>query len=586
MTVVFSILMLIGGLAFFLYGMNVMSGGLGKVAGGSLESSLKKVSSNPFTSTLLGAGITIAIQSSSAMTVMLVGLVNSGLMQFPQTINFIMGSNLGTTVTNWILSLSGVEGGGVLDLLKPENFAPVVAMIGVVLIMMSKRTRRQDIGKVLVGFAILMYGMTLMGSSVEELKDSEGFRSLLTAFRNPFIALIASTIFTGVIQSSAATISIVQNLALTGQISYTMAIPLVLGANIGTCMTALISSIGVTKEAKKVAVVHVTIKIVGTVVCMGLFYGAAAIIRFGFMDAPVTMVGVALIHTIFNVVNTGILAPFHKQLCTVANLIVRPAKKKQDSLFVFLDERLLSTPSIAVNEANTMTNKMALMARETILTSLELVRDYSEKKAAAVLELEDELDHYEDQLGTFLVKLSSHSMSERDSREVSKMLHSIGDFEHLGDHAVNLLRTAQEIRDKHIVFSEPAEAQLYELCDALKEILALTVDSFTTDNCEMAHHVEPLEQVIDVMASNAKSDHVERLQQGRCTIQSGFVWSDLLTNFERVGDHCSNIAVALIETSVGSFGTHRYLNSVKKAGSGEFTNDYTHYAEKYGILDS
>ena len=581
MDVLIKVLELVGGLAFFLYGMNVMSGGLGKVAGGRLENSLQRVTSNPFTAMGLGAGITIAIQSSSAMTVMLVGLVNSGIMHFEQTINFIMGSNIGTTVTNWITSLSGLDANGPIALLQPVNFSPIVAILGVAMIMMSKKTRRQDLGKILVGFSVLMYGMVLMGSSVAGLKNSEKFSEMLVAFESPTVAVIVSAAFTGIIQSSAATIGIVQTLATTGQITYTMAIPLVLGANIGTCMTALISSIGVTKDAKKVSVIHITIKIIGTIVCLSLFYGADALFDFGFLNQPIGLPGVALVHTIFNVVNTAILAPFHKQLIAIANFIVRPAKKQQE--FAFLDERLINTPSIAVNEANVMTGKMAVTARDTILTALQLVANYSEKDAQRVLAYEDDLDMYEDKLGTFLVKLSSHSMSDTDSRQVAKLLHTIGDFERLGDHAVNLLRSAQEIREKKIVFSDQALRELTELTEALREILTLTISSFTENDLTLAQRVEPLEQVIDAMISVAKSSHIDRLQAGTCTIQTGFVWSDLLTNYERVSDHCSNIAVAMIETSAGSFGTHQYLNTVKATGSHDFTAVYQEYAKKYHV---
>lgn len=581
MDVLLKVLELVGGLAFFLYGMNVMSGGLGKVAGGKLETSLQRVTSNPFTAMGLGAGITIAIQSSSAMTVMLVGLVNSGIMHFEQTINFIMGSNIGTTVTNWITSLSGLDANGPIALLQPANFSPLVALLGVAMIMMSKKTRRQDLGKILVGFAVLMYGMVLMGNSVSDLKNSEKFSEMLVAFESPVLGVVVSAVFTGIIQSSAATIGIVQTLASTGQITYTMAIPLVLGANIGTCMTAIISSIGVTKDAKKVSVVHITIKIIGTVVCLSLFFGAAALFDFSFLNQPIGLPGVALVHTIFNLVNTVILAPFHKQLIAIANFIVRPGNQKQE--FAFLDERLINTPSIAVNEASVMTGKMAVMARDTILTALQLVTNYDEKKAQQILAYEDELDMYEDKLGTFLVKLSSHSMSDNDSRQVAKLLHTIGDFERLGDHAVNLLRSAQEIREKKIVFSDQAVRELQELTSALSEILELTIRSFTENDLALAQRVEPLEQVIDALIAVAKNSHIERLQAGTCTIQTGFVWSDLLTNYERVSDHCSNIAVALIETSAGSFGTHQYLNTVKATGSHDFAAVYQEYAAKYHV---
>lgn len=581
MEVLLKVLELVGGLAFFLYGMNVMSGGLGKAAGGKLESSLRRVTSSPLTAMGLGAGITIAIQSSSAMTVMLVGLVNSGIMHFDQTINFIMGSNIGTTVTNWITSLSGLDANGPIALLQPENFSPIVAIIGIGLIMMSKKTRRQDLGKILVGFAVLMYGMTLMGNSVSGLKDSEKFSEILVAFESPVLGVVVSTVFTGIIQSSAATIGIIQTLASTGQITFEMAIPLVLGANIGTCMTAILSSLGVTKEAKKVAVLHTTIKVIGTVVCLSLFYGADAIFGFDFLTDPIGLPGVALVHTIFNVVNTAILAPFHKQLIAIANILVRPAKKEQE--FAFLDERLINTPSIAVNEADTMTDKMAIAARSTISASLGLIEHYDAKIAGQIMVYEDELDMYEDKLGTFLVQLSSRSMSDADSRQVAKLLHTIGDFERLGDHAVNLLHSAEEIHEKKIVFSDSALVELRQVTAAINEIVELTIRAFTENDLALAKRVEPLEQVIDVLIAVAKNSHIERLKAGSCTIQTGFVWSDLLNNYERISDHCSNIAVALIETSAGSFGTHQYLNAVKATGSHDFAAAYKEYAEKYHV---
>ena len=575
------ILLLIGGLAFFLYGMNVMSSGLRKVAGGSLERSLKKITGNRFMAMALGLVITVAIQSSSAMTVMLVGLVNSGIMQFSQTIGVIMGSNIGTTVTTWITSLSGVDGEGLISILKPENFAPIIALIGIAMVMMCKKTRRQDLGKIFVGFSVLMYGMVMMGDSVKGLAETGSFRSILTAFENPLLGVLVSTVFTGVIQSSAGTIGIVQNLALSGKITYRMAIPLVLGANIGTCVTALISSVGVNRNARKVSVVHIIIKLIGTVVCLVLFYGADLLFHFDFMGSPTNTFGVAGIHTIFNLTNTLILFPFWTHLVRLTDWLIRPAKGRED--MVFLDERLLSTVSVAVSEANSMTGKMAVLARNTLFSSLGLFRNYDEKTADAILKSEDELDMFEDKLGTFLVRLSERSLSEHDSRQVSKLLHTIGDFERLGDHAVNLLHSAEEIHDKKILFSDDAKRELETLTDALIEILNLTIDSFTADNLETAQRVEPLEQVIDTLIARTKNAHIDRLQAGKCTIQTGFVLSDLLTNFERVSDHCSNIAVAMIETSVGSFGTHQYLNAVKETGSHEFAEVYRSYAEKYQV---
>lgn len=580
MKVVLAALQLIGGLAFFLYGMHVMSGGLGKMAGGSLERSLRKATSNPILGMGLGAGITVAIQSSSAMTVMLVGLVNSGLMLFPQTINVLMGSNIGTTVTSWILTLTGVEGGGLMELLKPKNFSPVIAIIGAVLIMMSKKTKRQDLGKIMVGFAVLMYGMTAMSEAMSGLQDNSGFRSMLVAFDNPLIALLFSTLFTGIIQSSAATIGIVQALTVTGLITYGNAIPLVLGANIGTCATALLSSVGATKEAKKVSVVHILIKLIGTAIFMAGYFVAKAAFGLHFLADNPGRPGVALIHTVFNVTSTVLLFPFQKQLVKITNALIKPSKNGEGA---FLDERLINTPSIAVNEAMVQTKQMAVLAHKTLEQSLSLFHNYDEKAADQIVSYEDELDNYEDKLGSFLVKLSSRAVSDVDSRRVSLMLHTIGDFERLGDHAVNLLKGAQEIKEKEITFSEDAQAEIRNLTDAVNEILEMTIRAFRESDSSLAIHVEPLEQVIDVLIAQAKSAHIERLQLGKCTIQTGFVLSDLLTNYERISDHCSNIAVAVIETGLGSFDTHAYLNDIKTGGSRTFVDDYKRYAEKYGI---
>ncbi len=581
MDVLISILKLVGGLAFFLYGMNVMSGGLSKVAGGSLERSLKKMTSNRFKGMAVGAGITIAIQSSSAMTVMLVGLVNSGIMDLGQTIGVIMGSNIGTTLTPWILSLAGVEGDGWISLLKPANFSMAVAFIGIILIMMSKKRRRQDLGKIMVGFTILMYGMVLMGESVENI-DEGALANIMAAFAsNPFLGVLVGAVITGIIQSSAASVGILQTLASTGGISYRAAIPIIMGQNIGTCVTALISSIGVSKNAKKVSVVHITFNLLGTILCLAIFYIADGICNFAFVGQDIDGVGIALVHTIFNVATTAMLCPFVKQLERIANFVVRPSKKKEH--YAFLDERLLAQPAMAVGEAGNMTCKMAKLAGQTIRAAIALCGSYSEKLAEDVLKKESELDEYEDKLGTFLVQLSGRSLTDSDGRRVSTMLHTIGDLERLGDHAVNLVRSAEEMHSKKIEFSAGAQEELTNLTNALLEILDLTIESFETGNLAMARHVEPLEQVIDSLIAAAKSSHIERLQAGKCTIQTGFVHADILNNYSRVSDHCSNIAVALIETTQGSFETHEYLNEVKTGGDKEFTAIYQDYAEKYSM---
>lgn len=569
-----------GGLAFFLYGMSVMSAGLEKMAGGKLERTLKKVTSNYMMSFLLGAGITIAIQSSSAMTVMLVGLVNSGIMEFGQTIGVIMGSNVGTTLTSWLLSLNGISDGGsvLITLLQPIIFAPILALVGIAVRMFSKNERRCDIGLILVGFAVLIIGMDMMSSSVGAVKDMEGFNDMLTVFKNPIVAVLVSTVFTGIIQSSAATVGIVQALALTGSITYEMAIPLVLGANIGTCMTALLSAIGANKNAKRVVAIHIYIKVIGTVICL-IALGIVNALFPGFTENTISMFGVALVHTIFNVANTVVLFPFN-------NFIIRLAEKtiKGDESLktVFLDERLMNTPPMAIAECKRLVKEMAEMSRESINLSLQLVNQYDESKARTIEKNEETVDRYEDKLGTYLVKLSSNELSEHDSHEVGRLLHTIGDFERISDHAINIKNTALEIKNKDLKFSEQASEELETISNAVIEILDLTVQSFSDDDVISASRVEPLEQVIDMLKDELKERHIARLQEGKCTIVLGFVFNDLLTNYERVSDHCSNIAVATIQRDAAKQDVHKYLKKIK-SGSDEFEEEYRFYEKKYSL---
>lgn len=579
---IFSVISLIAGLTFFLYGMNVMSSGFEKLAGGKLENSLKKMTSNLFRSMTLGAGITIAIQSSSAVTVMLVGLVNSGIMKLGQTVGVIMGSNIGTTLTAWILSLTGIESSNIwIKFLKPENFSPILALIGIVLLMLSKKKKNKDIGNILVGFAILMFGMKLMSDSVSPLAESPQFASILTAFENPIIGVIVGAVFTGIIQSSAASVGVLQALALTGNITYGMAIPIIMGQNIGTCVTSLISSIGVSKNAKRVAIVHISFNIIGTVICMALFYGLNAIFHFPITAQPIGAVGIAAVHSIFNVFTTGILMPFTKTLEKIALFLVKDSKTQEK--YSFLDQRLLNTPSVAIAESSNMTVKMCELSKNTIIDALNLFNNYSPQKADIIIKNEDEIDMYEDKLGTFLVKLSSNDISEYDSKQISRMLHTIGDFERLGDHAVNLVKVAQEIYDKKLNFSEQANKEIGVLTTALKEILELTSTAYANNDEILAKRVEPLEQVIDVLISEIKVKHIERLQAGNCSIQMGFILSDLLTNYSRVSDHCSNIAVAIIEVSHNSFDTHSYLSRVKTMEDNKFKQLYEEFSAKYAI---
>ncbi len=580
------VITLLGGLAFFLFGMHVMSSGLERLAGGRLEQVLKKMTSNTFKSFLLGLGITAAIQSSSAVTVMLVGLVNSGLMEIGQTVGVIMGSNIGTTVTAWILSLSEINSANpFVNLLNPSNLSPIIALVGILLIMFSHKNKKKDAGSICIGFAVLMAGMNMMGSAVSPLADSPAFVSFMTAFRNPVLGVLAGAVFTAIIQSSSASVGILQALSLTGSITYGIAIPIIMGQNIGTCVTALISSIGVNKNARKVSVIHITFNLIGTLLFLCVIYGVNLLYPLEFLSDTISPLGIAISHSIFNIVTTAILFPFTKQLEKIANFVIRTesGSKKSSKAPVFLDERLLNTPSFAASECNNLTVKMARTAQDNILLALRMLQNYDKKQVEKVLKTENDLDTYEDRLGSFLVKLSGKELSDSDSRTTSKLLHCIGDLERIGDHAVNLVKSADEIHEKGISFSSEARKELTTLTKALEEILALTTEAFETDSVETAKKVEPLEQAIDFITSEIKSRHVRRLQNGECTIETGFILSDLLNNYERVSDHCSNIAVAIIELDHQSFGTHAYLNSIKSNENREFCRDYEYYVEKYAL---
>ena len=578
---IFSLFTLCGGLAFFLYGMTTMSKSLEKMAGGRLERLLKRMTENPLKGLLLGAGITIAIQSSSAVTVMLVGLVNSGVMELGQTIGVLMGSNVGTTLTAWILSLTGIESESVLlNMLKPENFSPLFALAGVLLIMGSKRQRRRDVGRILIGFAILMSGMEMMKNSVSPLAEMPGFADLLTAFNNPLLGVLVGAVFTGVIQSSAASVGILQALALTGSITYGMAIPIIMGQNIGTCVTALISSIGVSRGAKRVSVIHVAFNVTGAVVGLIVFYGGDLIFHFPFLDAAVGAVGIALCHTVFNVATTALLLPFSRQLEKLARAAVKEEDKSRQ--VAFLDPLLLRTPGAAVSECAALVNEMGALARRSLLGSLGQLSKYSGELESELLENEDKLDLYEDRLSGYLVQISQHGLSMEDIHTVSRLLHAIGDFERIGDHALNIQESARELHEKGLSFSGAAEAELQVLQRALEDILAVSVDCFQADDPAAARKVEPLEETIDQLTDEIRARHIRRLQTGECTVQLGFILSDLLTNLERVSDHCSNIAVCVIEEREDhAEQRHAYLHDFKAAG--EFTASLDKDLEKYKL---
>ena len=581
--VVLAIIELFGGLAFFLYGMNVMSSGLEKMAKGKLEKTLIGVTSKPFLALVFGAGITIAIQSSSALTVMLVGLVNSGLLQFGQTIGVLMGSNIGTTLTAWILSLAGLEGGNIfLDLLKPKNFSLIFAFVGVIMIMAGKKQKQKNIGAIFVGFAVLMFGMNLMSDAMEPLTEKPAFTSLLTAFENPFIAVLFGAVFTGVIQSSAASVGILQTAAVAASgVTYRMAIPIIMGQNIGTCITAVISSIGVSRNAKKVAVVHLAFNILGSLIFLIPFCILSYAIDFSMLDRKISPFEIAIVHSLFNISTTAILFPFAKQLEKLANKLVPENETAREGKL--LDERLLTVPSFAVTNSLDVVVEMAEVSKAAFNKAVASVGNFSEKIAAEVSEMETRLDNYEDQLGTYMVKLSSMEVSDSDSKKIARILHSINDFERIGDHAENLVLVAQEINDKKIKFSDEANKEIAVLKAAVVEILDITTEAFKANDLSLASTVEPLEQVIDSLIVDIKSRHVKRLQHGNCTIELGFVLTDLLTNFERVSDHCSNVAVAIIESHNGTFEAHEYLNQIKSDPNSAYTKKYQKYTEKFAL---
>ncbi len=580
---VFSLFTLLGGLAFFLYGMHVMSSGLERMVGGKLEQVLKSMTSSKWKGLLLGAVITIAIQSSSAMTVMLVGLVNSGIMQLSQTVGIIMGSNVGTTLTAWILSAAGIESSNFfMRLLKPESFSPLVALLGVLLIMGAKGDKKKNAGTILVGFSVLMTGMSFMSQSVSPLADMPIFQDILVMFQNPLAGILLGAVVTGVIQSSAASVGILQSLSLTGSITFGMAIPIIMGQNIGTCVTSLISSIGTNKNAKRVTAVHIYFNVLGTVICLSGFYLLNAFIHFDFTDSPITALGIAVVHSLFNLFTTIILLPFSKQLEKLAKLTIREKSTKEE----LLDERLLLSPGFAVAECRKLAVHMAKAAQVSMAEAIKLLRGYNEQMADYIAQEEGQIDLYEDKLGTFLVKLSSKELSRQDSNDVSQLLHAIGDFERIGDHAVNILRAAKEIHEKELQFSEKAQEELEVITRAILRIMDLTVEAFETNDAALAAKVEPLEQVIDGLKLELKNRHIRRLQEGRCTIELGFVLTDLLTNYERVSDHCSNVAVTVIQIKDSSLDTHGYLNEVKTAGDPDFTQAFEAYSLEYLLPES
>ena len=578
---IFSLFTLCGGLAFFLYGITIMSSGLEKIAGGRLERILKKMTSNPLKSLVFGAGITAAIQSSSAVTVMLVGLVNSGIMKLSQAIGVIMGSNIGTTVTAWILSLSGIESSNFfVRLLKPESFSPLMALVGIIFIMASKNNKRKNVGAVLVGFAILMFGMEVMTDAMSPLADMPQFTHILTAFTNPILGVAVGTIVTAVIQSSAASIGILQALSMVGGMTYAMAIPIIMGQNIGTCASAMLSSIGVNTNAKRVAAVHVLFNVIGVVVCLSVFELGNILFHFKFATNNISPFGIAVVHSMFNIVTTILLFPFTKLLEKMAMRLV--PDKKQTNKNVLLDERLLLAPTFAIAECYRQTIKMAELVGVNFISSTKMLKSFHAKKAEQIRENEIKIDMYEDKLDSFLLKLSSKELTEEDSNRISQLLLVIGDYERIGDHAAYILKLAENMKNDDKRLSNDAVDELKVIVKAVSEIFAMTLEVFKTDNVTLAQEVEPLEAVIKKIIRKVKNRHIQRLKDGNCTAELSFMFSDLLNDFRRVAAHCGNIATSVMQLQDTTLDKHEY-NHRNKGEDIQFVSRYEDYKSRYSV---
>ena len=578
---IFNLLTMIGGLCLFLFGMNLMGQALERRAGGSLRTVLGKMTGKVMTGFLTGLGVTAIIQSSSATTVMVVGFVNSGLMTLRQAVNVIMGANVGTTVTAWLLSLGGIDSGSVwVNLLKPSSFTPVLALIGIVLYLFCKKAKQKDTGTILLGFATLMFGMETMSGAVAGLKDVPAFTNLFLAFKNPVLGVLAGAVLTGIIQSSSASVGILQALTVTGSVSYAAAIPIIMGQNIGTCVTAMISSVGTNKNAKRAAVVHLMFNVIGVAVLLTVFCIVKAAFHPALFDEPATMYGIAVAHSAFNILCTAMLLPAGGLLEKLATRMVPDGKQREKT--VELDERLLATPSLALERSRAVAVEMADRSVRALKNALLCVEKYSPALAQSIQEDESACDHYEDVLGTYLVRLSAQKLGENESEEATELLKTIGDFERISDHAVNLLESAEEIREKKLTFSPAARAEFGTLSAAIDEILELSLDAFASGDVALAARVEPLEQVIDTLKEQMRTRHILRMQQGNCSIEAGFVWSDLLTNLERTSDHCSNIAGCVIDTAQHNLNLHETLKAVKR-GDPRFQDSFRVYAEKYRL---
>ncbi len=578
---IFDLLALIGGLCLFLFGMSIMGEALERRAGEGLKKILAKLTKNKLAGFLTGLGVTAIIQSSSATTVMVVGFVNSGIMTLRQSISVIMGANIGTTATAWVLSLGGISSDNVfVQLLKPSSFTPVLALIGTCLMMFGKTSKKKDTGTILLGFATLMFGMDAMADSVSGLAELPQFRQLFVAFKNPFLGVIVGAVLTAVIQSSSASVGILQALSSTGQVSYGAAVPIIMGQNIGTCITAILSSLGTNKNAKRAAVVHLTFNVAGAVIWLSIFSVISYVFKPAILDASASYLGVAVVHTIFNVACTAIMLPMSSLLEKLAIKLVPDNDKKE--VLTELDERLLDTPPVALARCSKLVCEMARLSASSLNDSMKMLEKYDTKIADSIRESEEKADHYEDILGTYLVKLSRHRVSDSDSATISKLLKAIGDFERISDHSVNILESAEELKDKEIQFTSAAKNELYMLCNAVTEILSLSCDAFINNDLDAARNVEPLEQVIDKLRDKLRNGHIIRLKNGECSIEVGFIWSDLLTNLERTADHCSNLAVCVIDAAHNNMNLHSSLRKMKHDNA-YFDEKYAAYAEKYLI---
>ena len=585
----FDLLAMIGGLALFLYGMKLLSDGLEKLSGGSLERVLENLTSNRLGAILLGAGVTAVIQSSSAATVMVVGFVNSGIMKLSQAVGVIMGANIGTTITSWLLSLTGIESSNFfLQLIKPTSFSPILAMVGVIFIMSAKSGRKQEAGYILVGFSILMFGMDAMSQAMKPLSTVPQFTGLFTMFKNPFLGIAVGALVTAVIQSSSASVGILQALCMTGSISYASAVPIILGQNIGTCVTALMSSVGACRNAKRASVIHLLFNIIGTAAFMIVFYSMNAIFRFEFMQEMADSVGIAMIHTGFNVFTTLLLLPFADFLEKLSFIVIRPDGEEEiqageNEIFSKMDERFLNTPSFALEQAYTVTLKMAELAKESLHMASKILFCYDKKALQEVERIEQTVDRYDDKISGYLTKLSGRNLKEQESRKLNMLLHSVGDLERISDHAMNLADCAKELGKKNKRFSEMAEAELRIFSQAVGDIIDASMELFRTGDAEAARQIEPFEEAIDILQKDIKKRHMKRLTKGKCTAQMGFVLSDITNNYERIADHCSNLAINIMQLYEEDAGAHEYIDSIPKGRGSAFDKTVREYLKRYEL---